>query len=114
MNTVQRIPDFHPETGARIEAVETRKGEDATAVVADASEVLYSVIDTDSLDVEEDIQRFEEFERTGLAAPGDEIKYWIESWDTTSELPLPQPRKVISLPADDIAELGGGGGQSKR
>jgi predicted transcriptional regulator len=46
------------------------------------------------LDVEEDLRRVREFERTGEAIPGDEVKAWIESWGTENELPRPQPRKV--------------------
>ena len=45
-------------------------------------------------DVEEDIRRLEEFERTGLAIPGDEVKAWIDSWGTANELPRPKPHKV--------------------
>ncbi len=49
----------------------------------------------DGPDVEEDIRRLQEFERTGSAVPAAEVKAWIDSWGTTSELPRPQPRKVI-------------------
>ena len=49
----------------------------------------------DGPDVHEDIRRLEEFERTGLAVPATEVKAWIDSWGTASELPRPQPRKVI-------------------
>ena len=49
----------------------------------------------DGPDVHEDIRRLEEFERTGLAVPVAEVKAWIDSWGTASELPRPQPRKVI-------------------
>jgi predicted transcriptional regulator len=93
MSTVRRILDLDPETDARIETLAARKGQDAAAVVADAVELLDSVIDINGPDVEEDIRRLQEFERTGSAIP--EVKAWIDSWGTTSELPRPQPRKVI-------------------
>jgi len=95
MSTVRRILDLDPETDARIEALAARMGQDVAAVVADAVELLDSVIDIDGPDVEQDIRRLQEFERTGMAVPAAEVKAWIDSWGTTSELPRPQPRKVI-------------------
>jgi predicted transcriptional regulator len=49
----------------------------------------------DELDVEEDIRRLRKFELTGRAVPAAEVKAWIDSWGTASELPRPHPRKVI-------------------
>jgi predicted transcriptional regulator len=46
------------------------------------------------LDIEEDLRRLREFERTGEAILGEEVKAWIDSWGTDNELPRPQPRKV--------------------
>jgi hypothetical protein len=46
------------------------------------------------LDVSEDRRRFDEFKRTGLAIPLDEVKAWVASWGTAEELPRPQPRKI--------------------
>jgi predicted transcriptional regulator len=93
MSTVRRILDLDPETDARIETLAARKGQDAASVVADAMELLDSMMDVP--DVQEDIRRLEEFERTGIAIPGAEVKAWIDSWGTANELPRPQPRKVI-------------------
>jgi predicted transcriptional regulator len=45
-------------------------------------------------DVAEDRRRYEEFKRTGLAVPFDEVKDWVASWGTANELPRPTPRKT--------------------
>jgi len=95
MSTVRRILDLDAETDARIDALAARNGRDAAAVVADAVELLDSVIDIDGPDVEEDIRRLRASEQTGEAIPAAEVKAWVESWGTTGELPRPQPRKVI-------------------
>jgi predicted transcriptional regulator len=94
MNTVRRILDLDADTDARIEALAAEKGQAPAAVVADAVELLDSVFDLDGPAVEEDLRRLREFERTGEAVPGDEVKAWIESWGTANELPPPKPRKI--------------------
>jgi predicted transcriptional regulator len=63
-------------------------------VVADAVELLDSVFDVDGPDVEEDLRRLREFERTGEAVPGEDVEAWVESWGTANELPPPKPRKI--------------------
>jgi hypothetical protein len=45
-------------------------------------------------DIGEDCRRYEEFQRTGLAVPLDEVKAWVASWGTADELPRPKPRKM--------------------
>jgi predicted transcriptional regulator len=45
-------------------------------------------------DIEEDIRRVREFERTSVAVPSEDVKAWVESWGTANELPRPTPRKV--------------------
>jgi predicted transcriptional regulator len=45
-------------------------------------------------DISEDRRRLDEFERTRLAIPLDEVKAWVTSWGTAEELPRPQPRKI--------------------
>jgi hypothetical protein len=69
MSTVRRVLDLDPETDARIETLAARKGQDAASVVADAMELLDSIIEMDGPDVQEDIRRLEEFERTGCGNP---------------------------------------------
>jgi predicted transcriptional regulator len=95
MSTVRRILDLDPATDARIQSLATRKGQDAAAVVADAVELLDSVINIEGPDVEDDLRRLREFERTGHAVPAAEVKAWVESWGTATELSRPEPRKVI-------------------
>jgi len=96
VGTVRRVLELDEKTDALIEALVARKGKDAASVVADAVELLDSVIDVyDPDNLEEDLrQRFEEFERTGIGVPGDEVIAWLESWGTPNELPPPQPRKL--------------------
>jgi predicted transcriptional regulator len=45
-------------------------------------------------DIEEDLRRLREFERTGVAVPSEDVKAWVESWGTASELPRPSARKI--------------------
>ncbi|HXO72045.1 MAG TPA: hypothetical protein VN838_24040 [Bradyrhizobium sp.] len=45
-------------------------------------------------DISEDRRRLDEFKRTGLAVPLDEVKAWVASWGSAEELPRPQPRKI--------------------
>jgi hypothetical protein len=42
----------------------------------------------------EDVRRFEEFQRTRIGLPWDEVKAWMQSWGTPDELPPPKPRKL--------------------
>jgi predicted transcriptional regulator len=42
----------------------------------------------------EDQRVLEEFERTRLGVPWEDVKAWMESWGTPNELPTPQPRKI--------------------
>jgi hypothetical protein len=45
-------------------------------------------------DIEEDLRRLREFERTGEAVPLADVEAWVESWGNAHELPRPTPRKV--------------------
>lgn len=92
--TVRRTFDLDQETDARIDALAAEKGKDASAVLADALALLDSIVDVEGPDIEEDLRRFAEFERTGEAVPWEDVKAWVESWGTAHELPRPQPRKV--------------------
>ena len=42
----------------------------------------------------EDAQRLEEFRRTRMAIPGEEVAAWAASLGTSNELPAPKPRKM--------------------
>jgi hypothetical protein len=43
---------------------------------------------------QEDARRLEEFERTRMGVPWDEIRSWMETWGTDAERPPPAPRKL--------------------
>jgi hypothetical protein len=47
------------------------------------------------LDVGEDRRRYDEFKRTQLAVPLDEVKAWTATWGSKDELARPQLRKVM-------------------
>jgi predicted transcriptional regulator len=94
MATVRRTLDLDPDTDARLSALAAEKGKDAAAVVADAVVLLDSIVDIEGPDIEEDLRRLREFERTGEAVPSQDVKAWVESWGTANELPRPTPRKV--------------------
>jgi hypothetical protein len=42
----------------------------------------------------EDARRFADFQRSHEGVPWDEVKAWMKSWGTSSELPPPKPRKL--------------------
>ena len=42
----------------------------------------------------EDARRLEEFKRTRLAIPGEDVEAWAASLGTANELPPPKPRKM--------------------
>ena len=42
----------------------------------------------------EDTRRLEEFRRTRMAIPGDEVAAWAASLGKANELPAPKPRKM--------------------
>jgi hypothetical protein len=44
--------------------------------------------------VEEDIAAFEDYERTGMGIPGEEVEAWLRSLTTDNPLPRPRPRKL--------------------
>lgn len=53
-----------------------------------------SINDIVGLGIEEDRRRYDEFKRTGLAVPLDDVKAWVASWGTSDDLPPPLPRKI--------------------
>ena len=94
MATVRRTFDLDPDTDARLNALAAEKGQDAAVVVADAVVLLDSVMDIEGPDIEEDLRRLRDFERTGEAVPWEEVRAWVESWGAANEAPRPQPRKL--------------------
>jgi hypothetical protein len=56
--------------------------------------LLDSVVDLAGPDIGEDRRRYDDFKRTRLAVPLDDVKTWVSSWGSADELPRPQPRKA--------------------
>jgi predicted transcriptional regulator len=94
MSTVRRTFDLDEETDAKLNALAAKKGQDAAAIVADAVGLLDSIVDVEGPDVEEDLRRLREFERSGEAVPLEDMKAWVESWGGPDELARPTLRKV--------------------
>jgi predicted transcriptional regulator len=94
MTTIRRTIELDEERDARLQALAAERGQDASAVVGDALELLESVLAIEGPDVDEDLRRLRRFERTGEAVPLDEVKTWVESWGTPGELPPPEARKI--------------------
>ena len=90
MNLVSRTLEID----ARLREMATERGQEVAAVLAEAVALLDSVVDLEGPDIAEDRRRLDEFERTRLAIPLDEVKAWVASWGSADELPRPQPRKV--------------------
>ncbi|HWV54591.1 hypothetical protein [Pseudorhodoplanes sp.] len=93
MNVVRRTIDIDSETDARLREMAKERGQDVSAVLAEAVALLDSVIDLSGPDLDEDRLRLAEFERTREAIPLHEIKTWVESWGTSNELPRPKARR---------------------
>jgi predicted transcriptional regulator len=94
MNMVRRTLEIDADTDTRLREMATERGQDAAAVLAEAVALLDSVIDLAGPDITEDRRRYEEFKRTRLAVPLDDVTAWVASWRSADELPRPQPRKV--------------------
>ena len=94
MNLVSRTLEIDADTDARLREMATERGQEVAAVLAEAVALLDSVVDLEGPDIEEDRRRLDEFERTRLAIPLDEVKAWVASWGSADELPRPRPRKV--------------------
>jgi hypothetical protein len=69
-------------------------GQNVAAVLVEAVVLLDSVVDLTNPDVSEDRRRYDDFQRTRLAVPLDDVKAWVSSWGSENELPRPQTRKV--------------------
>jgi predicted transcriptional regulator len=94
MNVVRRTFELDSETDARLQAIAAARGQGVASVVADAIALLDAVVPLEGPDIEEDIRRIREYERTGQAVPLEDVKAWVESWDSANELPRPKPRKI--------------------
>jgi predicted transcriptional regulator len=94
MNLVNRTLDIDVETDARLREMAKGRGQDVSAVLAEAVALLDSVVDLAGPDINEDRRRYDDFRRTQLAVPLDDVKAWVSSWGSGNELPRPQPRKI--------------------
>ena len=94
MNIIRRTLDIDSDTDARLREMADERGQDITAVLAEAVALLDSVVDIAGPDVSEDRRRLDDFKRTGAAVPLEDVKTWVASWGSASELPRPAPRKI--------------------
>jgi predicted transcriptional regulator len=94
MNVVRRTLEIDAETDARLQAMAAERGQDISVILAEAVALLDLIPDVEGPDVQEDLRRVLEFERTGEAVLFDDVRAWVDSWGTANELPRPQPRKV--------------------
>jgi predicted transcriptional regulator len=94
MNLVRRTLELDAETDTRLAEIAAERGQEIATVLAEAVALLDSVLGVLPPDVEEDRRRLHAFRATGQAVPLDEIKAWIASWDSPTELPRPTPRKI--------------------
>jgi predicted transcriptional regulator len=94
MNLISRTLEIDADTDARLREMATERGQKVAAVLAEAVALLDSVVDLEGPDIAEDRRRYDEYKRTRLAVPLDEVKAWVASWGSADELPRPQPRKV--------------------
>jgi predicted transcriptional regulator len=94
MSNVRRILDLDPQTNSRLDTLAAERGQDPAAVIADAVELLDTILDIKGPDIEEDVRRVRHFERTREAVPFEEVMAWVETWGTPDELPPPEPRKI--------------------
>ena len=94
MNLIRRTIDIDETTDSRLSEIAAERGQDVAAVLAEAVALLDSVVDIAGPDVAEDRRRLDDFNRTGLAVPLDDVKAWVASWGSANELPRPAPRKL--------------------
>jgi predicted transcriptional regulator len=94
MNLIRRTLEIDAATDARLSEMAAERGQAVAAVLAEAVALLDSVVDLAGPDIAEDRRRVDEFNRTRLAVPLDDVKAWVASWGSADELPRPQPRKI--------------------
>ena len=94
MNLITRTLDLDSETDARLSELAAERGQEIAAVIAEAVALLDSTIELQLPHVAEDRRRYDDFLKTGLAVPFDDVKAWVASWGSDNELPRPQARKL--------------------
>ena len=86
MNIIRRTLDIDTATDARLNELAAERGQEVSAVLAEAVALLDSVVDIGSPDIEEDRRRLEEFKRTREAIPLHQVKAWVESHAISTNL----------------------------
>jgi predicted transcriptional regulator len=94
MNIIRRTLELDSGTDARLREMAAERGQDVSAVLAEAVALLDSVIDIGNPDIAEDRRRLDDFKRAHAAVPLHEVKAWVESWGSGDELPRPQPQRL--------------------
>ena len=94
MNIIRRTLDIDTDTDTRLRQMADERGQDVTAVLAEAVALLDSVVDITGPDIAEDRRRLDAFRQTRTAVPLDDVKAWVASWGSAKELPRPEPRKI--------------------
>jgi predicted transcriptional regulator len=94
MNVIRRTLELDSVTDARLREMAAERGQDVSAVLAEAVALLDSVIDIGNPDIAEDRRRLDDFRRARAAVPLHQVKAWVESWGSGDELPRPQPQRL--------------------
>ena len=94
MNLIRRTLEIDTATDTRLSEMAAERGQDVAEVLAEAVALLDSIVDIAGPDIAEDRRRLNEFNRTRLGIPLDDVKAWVASWGSPDELPRPQPRKI--------------------
>ena len=94
MNIIRRTLDIDAGTDARLRELAAERGQEVSAVLAEAVALLDSVVDIGNPDIAEDRRRFDAFRRTREAIPLHQVKAWVDSWGTANELPRPSPQRI--------------------
>lgn len=94
MNIIRRTLEIDVDTDARLREMADERGQDVSAVLAEAVALLDSVIDIAGPDIAEDRRRLDEFRKSGAAVPLNEVKDWVASWGSEQELPRPVARRI--------------------
>jgi predicted transcriptional regulator len=94
MNIIRRTLDLDTDTDARLREMADERGQDVSAVLAEAVALLDSVVDIAGPDVGEDRRRLDACKQMRTAVPLNDVKTWIASWGSANELPRPAPHKI--------------------
>jgi predicted transcriptional regulator len=83
---VRRTLEIDAGTDARLTELAAERGQDVATVLAEAVALLGSIVDLAGRKIAEDRPRLDAFHATGHAVPLDDVKAWVESWDSPDEL----------------------------